>query len=65
MISTNLYGSTIYGLTMTDVLNVLYDIVLEAQTASRDLEHGDPAIDGFQSIEDMAKAAIEELAGEP
>jgi len=46
---------------MTDVIPILRDIVLEAQTTKRWLEFDDPVIESLQYIEDMAKRAIEKL----
>ena len=49
---------------MTDAIPVLRDIVLEAQTTSRDLEYDDPVVDNLTYIENLAKRAIELLGGE-
>ena len=46
---------------MNDVIPILRDIVLEAQTTSKWLEHGDMVIDSMEYIEDLAKSAIEKL----
>lgn len=49
---------------MNDVIPILRDIVLEAQTTSRHLEYDDPVVESLQYIEDMTKRAIEKLEGE-
>ena len=49
---------------MSDVIPILRDVVLEAQTTSRWLEFDDPVVESFQYIEDMTKRAIEKLGGE-
>lgn len=46
---------------MNDVVPILRDIVLEAQTTSRWLEFDDPVVDSFRYIEDMTKRVIEKL----
>ena len=46
---------------MSDVIPILQDVVLEAQTTSRWLEHGDPVVDSLAYIENMTKRAIEKL----
>lgn len=49
---------------MSSAIDVLRDVILEAQTASRDLEYDDPVAGSFQYIEDMTKVAIEKLTKE-
>ena len=49
---------------MNDVIPILNDIVLEAQTTARDLEYDDPVITNLNFIESMTKRAIEKLGGE-
>ena len=44
---------------MNDIKAILQDVVLEAQTTSRWLTHGDPVIESLDYIEDLAKRAIE------
>jgi hypothetical protein len=46
---------------MNDVIQILRDVVLEAQTTSRWLEFDDPVVESLQYIEDMTKRAIEKL----
>lgn len=49
---------------MNDVIPILQDVVLEAQTTARWLEHGDMVIDSLEYIETMTKRAIEKLGEE-
>jgi hypothetical protein len=49
---------------MNNVIPILRDIVLEAQTTSRDLEFDDPVVESLDYIENMTKRAIEKLGGE-
>lgn len=49
---------------MNDVIPILNDIVLEAQTTARDLEYDDPVINNLYFIENMTKRAIEMLGGD-
>jgi len=46
---------------MDNIKAILQDIILEAQTTSRWLEHGDIVIDSFEYIENLAKIAIEKI----
>ena len=49
---------------MSDAILILRDIILEVQTTSKWLEHGDPVIDNLDYIETLAKSGIEKLGGE-
>lgn len=46
---------------MNEAILLLKDIVLESQTTSRWLTHGDPVIESLDYIEGLAKRAIEVL----
>lgn len=46
---------------MNDVIPILNDIVLEAQTTARDLEYDDPVINNLHFIEETTKRVIEKL----